>query len=313
MSYTAENVNIVRGLSDIVNLDNIKPGIDLKELEKQMINGGIMTEKTKDPTDRFNDELQDISKKLGISFGDIDDSTIEPVTIDQQSSSSSSDGYQPHPQLKRSPSPPRQNRFAPSNLQSRTIEQERRQHIDSVIRTGDNYISIEKEKKEDDKYAMLAEIDSLMASLVDEDIDLSRIPVVNRHSPCDEVESVLKILRHKSDHTRYCSFAEEFIMFGAYALEELFDGQRTWFGRYQPDLTGWHNSVHIKMRRMRHDTGQLVSGVMQDYNIGPGARVLLELVPNMIVYSKTRKQQHSQPGLFSDEAMMVASQKLRDV
>jgi hypothetical protein len=92
--------------------------------------------------------------------------------------------------------------------------------------------SFEKEKREDMKCAMLAEIDSLMGNLAEEDVDLTRIPRVDRNSSYEEVEIVLKMLRHKNDHTRYCSFAEEFLLFGAYALEELFDGKRTWFGRY---------------------------------------------------------------------------------
>jgi hypothetical protein len=194
------------------------------------------------------------------------------------------------------------------------MEQERREHIDTVMgNTDSGGFSFEKEKREDVKCAMLAEIDSLMGSLVEEDIDLTRIPRVDRNSSYDEVEAVLKMLRHKNDHTRYCSFAEEFLLFGAYGLEELFDGKRTWFGRYQPDLTGWHNHVNIKLRRMRHDTGQLVNGVMQDYNIGPGARVLLELLPNMVLYSKMRKQQHHQPGIFNDDEMLRHQQNIRDL
>jgi hypothetical protein len=121
------------------------------------------------------------------------------------------------------------------------------------------------------------------------------------------------MLRHKNDHARYCSFAEEFLIFGAYALEELFDGKRKWFGRYQPDLTGWHNHVNVKIKRMQHDTSKIVSEVMQDYNIGSGARLLLELVPSMILYSKMRKQQHGEPGLFSDMSMADASRNLRSL
>ena len=36
------DVHIVTGMDAIVNPDNIKPGIDLKELERQMINGGLI-------------------------------------------------------------------------------------------------------------------------------------------------------------------------------------------------------------------------------------------------------------------------------
>ncbi len=102
------------------------------------------------------------------------------------------------------------------------------------------------------------------------------------------------------------------MLFGAYALEELFDGKRMWLGRYQPDLTGWHNNVNVKLKRMRHDTGQLMSGIMHDYNIGSGARLLLELVPNLVLYSKLRKSQHNQPDLFSDAQMADVNARLSD-
>jgi hypothetical protein len=362
------DVHIVTGMDAIVNQDNIKPGIDLKELERQFISGGAIQQKTKDANARLNDELADAAKKLGISFGEFKTETprAAPARPSKLPTNLTIDGFSSRMSPKREPEPkyepedepvessdeepedepvessddepedddsprsfgsvrsptPSGNRFGGddrprygSELASRTMEQERREHIDTVMgNTGvGGGFSFEKEKREDVKCAMLAEIDSLMGSLVEEDIDLTRIPRVDRNSSYDEVEAVLKMLRHKNDHTRYCSFAEEFLLFGAYGLEELFDGKRMWFGRYQPDLTGWHNHVNIKLRRMRHDTGQLVSGVMQDYNIGPGARVLLELLPNMVLYSKMRAQQHHQPGIFSDQEMQQANLNIRNL
>jgi hypothetical protein len=95
---------------------------------------------------------------------------------------------------------------------------------------------------------------------------------------------------------------------GAHGLEELFDGKRMWFDKYQPDLTGWHNNVNTKLKRMRHDTGQIVSSIMHDYNISPSVRILMELVPNMILYSNQRKEQHGQPGWYDadrDDAQYI--------
>lgn len=372
---SSNDAYIVTGMHDILNSDNIKPGVDLKDLERKFISGGLIQQKAKDATDRFNDELSDAAKKLGISFGefthnktDKTDKTSKPsrlptnLTIDggygpkrspekiesprddyasdseedeEEPEEESDDEYEPEAKeefkFRPNRSPPKAsvgsagygNRFGDdsrpkygtSELAQITQEQQRRAHIDSVMGANDTSLgfSFEKEKREDMKCAMLAEIDSLMGSLAEEDIDLTRIPRVDRNSPFEEVEVVLKMLRHKNDHTRYCSFAEEFLLFGAYGLEELFDGKRTWFGRYQPDLTGWHNHVNVKLKRMRHDTGQLVSGVMQDYNIGPGARVLLELLPNMVLYSKMRKQQHHEPGLFNDEEMLQAQNNIRNL
>ncbi len=71
--------------------------------------------------------------------------------------------------------------------------------------------------------------------------------------------------------------------------------------------------MNVKISRMRHDTSKIVSDVMQDYNIGPGARILLELIPSMVVYSKTRKQQYGEPGLFSDMMMRDASANVQNL
>jgi hypothetical protein len=178
---------------------------------------------------------------------------------------------------------------------------------------GTSGVSFESEKREDAKCQMLEEIDSLIESLKADDVDLDRIPKVGKQDSYEEVETVLKILRHKNDRMRYCSFAEEFIIFGACSLEELFDGKNTYFGR-SPDLTDWSNQVNVKLRRMRHDTSQVMGQLMQDFNIGPGARILLELVPNMLLYSRGRKKQSAGPNLtFNDHEMSAANERLRDL
>ena len=380
----SNDVHIITGMDAIINQDNVRSGIDLKDLERRMISGGIIQQRTRDPTDKFNDELKDAAKRLGINFDDSIKSTttknakLPMLSIDGPTTRLSRSSPQPwSPPPRSSPPPPRssppQTRSSPpprsspprdyvsdsdsdhgdyhgdddddghdddhyddhddvpvspvtfarvdetqsksswgGDLQMRTMEQERRAHIESVMGRDANNVtfSLEKEKREDTKSSMLAEIDSLLSSLNDENVDLTRVPKVGQNSSYEEVEAVLRMLRHKQDHTRYCTFAEEFMLFGAYALEELFDGKRMWFGRYQPDLTGWHNHVNVKLRRMRHDTGQIVSGVMQEYNIGSGARVLLELLPSMVLYSKMKKSQFNSPDLFQDADMAAANTRL---
>ncbi len=366
----SKDVYVITGMDAILNKENTRPGLNFKELEHELLSGGMITKKIRDPQERFNKELEMAARSLGINFGQNNEKPVPKVsltdksptkttapTTTQHSSSSDSDdeeadahddattgtntaegdhkfsdvgrprfgqgtdtvaGYIPSPshtgilvQNGGGYAPPHAG-YGP-DLTARTMEQERRQHIDTIVGNGASGFSFENEKKEDIKCSMLADIDSLITSLKDENIDLTRIPQVDRNSSFGEVESVLKMLRHKNDHTRYCSFAKEFLIFGAYALEELFDGKRKWFGHYQPDLTGWHNHVQVKVNRIQHDTSKIVSEVMQDYNIGPGARLLLELIPSMIMYSKTRTQQHGEPGLFSDMSMADASRNLRSL
>lgn len=360
------DVHTLNGIGSIINKDNSRPGIDLKELERKMISGGLIQKRTKDPQDKFNEELKEATRKLGINFDNFTknnknpqpeqiksnklpqvalDSYVQNVqpkeTKENTESESDDEIIQPdennqntqNTQQNTQQSPaysstydssgqsyPDTNRFLSDSrpkfgedLQSKTQEQQKRDHIDFIVGTSEDSFSFEKEKREDMKCGMLAEIDSLISALSDDDIDLTRIPKVNQDSDYATVESVLKMLRHKNDHARYCSFADEFILFGAYALEELFDGKRTWFGRYRPDLTGWHNNVNMKLKRMRHDTGQIVSSVLQDYQIGSGMRILLELVPSMVLYSKLKKSQYAQPGLYNDDEMSAATQHIRNL
>lgn len=383
----ASDAHIITGIGSIMNPYNINQNIDINEVERAMISGGIITSRPKDPQDRFNDELRDAAKKLGISFGDAESTaaagagmgvgagvgpgpsdglpalrrlgspqpsarpltpmrvgtplagvgannayttgpgigstpsayTPQPAGGDDESDDEGdrADMVAPSattPQSRFGGERPRFGAVTPTpggDLYARTQEQERRSHIDSIMGAETSSISFEEEKREDMKYAMLAQIDCLLTTLTDEGVDLSRVSKVDKDSSFANVETVLKILRYKSDHTRYCSLAEEFLLFGAYALEELFDGKRMWLGRYQPDLTGWPNIVNIKLQRMRNDTGPIVSEVMQNYNIGPGMRILLELLPSLILHSRVRRQQHGDANLFSDADMAAAKGSIR--
>ena len=207
----SNDVHIVAGIDAILNPNNIRPGIDLKELEQKMISGGLIQQKVRDPQDRLSEELNDLAQKIGVKFDGFakpskSSTKLPDTTLDtdlfkkddystqrspkydnppESDSDSESDEPEDEPEdysFSEVKSPEPSNRFTePSrfkfggDLQSRTHEQERREHIDSVMGDDPNpNFSFEKEKREDVKCAMLAEIDSLMSSLVDEDIDLTR-------------------------------------------------------------------------------------------------------------------------------------------
>jgi hypothetical protein len=366
---SSDSVHVVQGMDAIINTENIKPGMttfDLKQLAKNMIDGGLIQNQVMDPQDKFNEELSLAAKKLGISFGEQKPPIVSPVYkpapiqqvptykppaptqptykppspvqstpdyseyADEEEEEEEEDDEEEEEEEEEDDSPPAPtgisggNNFAlatPSSpgvypskeLAYHTMEQQRRSHIDNVIGYDNGGFSFEKEKREDEKTQMLAEIDNLIESLKEESVDLSRVPAVNSKSDFDDVVSVLKMLRYKNDQSRYCGFAEEFILFGAYGMEELFNGERVFLNQYRPDLRGWHNHVNVKLRRMRCDTGQIVSGIMQDYNISPGMRIIMELVPNMVLFSKMKSQQHDEAGLFSDDSMQVSTNNLRNM
>jgi hypothetical protein len=203
--------------------------------------------------------------------------------------------------------------FKPNSYGARITEEQKKQRILSSVLSDvkDHKFNVEKEKEEDDKAIMLEQIDMLMTNLKDEGINLSRIPQVTNQSNTDDIKSVHKILRLKNDRNRYCSFAEECVLAVAHILEWLFDGKKTYMGR-SPDLRGWHSTVNMKLRRMKYDTSTFVSGIMQDYDMGSGVRMALELIPSLFLYSKMKKSQGSDNLITSDE-MNSAIDRIRDI
>jgi hypothetical protein len=173
-----------------------------------------------------------------------------------------------------------------------TMEQKKQNYINNALQdisySNDQEFDIDKEKEEDDKNSLLEQIDMLKMNLEDEGLDISKIPEVNKDSSFNDIQNVYKILILKNDRNRYCSFAEELILSAAYGLEELFDGEKEWFGK-QPDLTGWHKTVQLKLRRCRYQTTNFVKDIMQDYNMSSGLRLAIELIPSMFLYSRQKK------------------------
>ncbi len=150
--------------------------------------------------------------------------------------------------------------------------------------------SMKSEEIQDYKINLLEEIDDLRFAL--EQIDprvVARIPNVNMDSTTREIEEVAKTMRIKHDRYRYSTIADELLLVGVQGIEEVFDGKNVIFGRWQPNLTGWHTSVKVKLRRMRHDTSSIVGGTIREMGLGPVPRILLELIPNAFLYSNRNK------------------------
>jgi len=319
---------ILNGISEIVNKDNTRTDIDVNELERTMIQKGLIQESKVPQEDKLMREIQETVSKLGISFDDVtskkgseSEYRSEPQREHQRDNQRDS---QRETQSDYRDEPSRSSKYhidfddiEPSNDQlfdQKTREEQRRAHINNVLETNKNIndFSLETERAEDERASMLAEIDYLMEGLKDEGVDISRIPHVSDDSNNAAIEKVLKVLRHKVDHSRYCTFAEEFILTGAHGLEYLFDGKNTWFGQWNPDLTGWHVHVNRKLRRMRTDTGKIVSQIMSENDIGPFMRVFLELIPSMLLFSKKRSEQNNLSTLnLNDDG--ESNRKLRDL
>ena len=334
---TINDVYLLNGLGDILNKDNVKPDIDVKDVEMNMVKGTGYRQDSIPKEDRLMREVEDAMRMIGMKPEEsrVDEPRAARGRPEPTQSYARDDTYsRPRPVEYAAP-PQQQERSYGINMDDlesdpaqdyrqdnrsefdeQTREEQRRSHINNVV-GGDKPslqdFSFEKEREEDYKCEMLAEIDYLVEGLKDAGVDTSRIPTVDDSADVASIEKIVKVLRHKVDHSRYCTFAEEFILSGAHGFEYLFDGKNMWFGRWNPNLTGWHTQVNRKLRRMRTDTGKIVSHIMNDYDIGPFMRICLELVPNMFLFSTRKSEENSLSNLNLDSSISESSSKLRNL
>ena len=260
--------SILTGMGKILNGDNVNKRINIDELERSVQNiQPIPVQKV----NNFTEQLEKIAAEVQMEKNSIlnAEPVVAPVSIyDTQPSSN-------------------------YGMETETNEQRKYDKFKNVMNDMGvkpvNY-SLEAEKKEDMKSSMLEEIDFLREELIEYGYAIERIGSVTYDSPYEIIESTLRLLRHKMDRVTYCEFAESFILMGAYGLEDIFDGKKSWFG-YSPDLTGWPDSVNLKLRRMRLTTSQVVSQMVYDYGVSPTVRLALELIPSAVLHSRMRKNE----------------------
>ena len=144
-------------------------------------------------------------------------------------------------------------------------------------------------------------IAQLRLSLQEDGIDCKEIAVPALDSPISEIDSVLNVLRLKNDRTRYSTLADEVILGLAQGLETVFDGSRALpVVGWRPDYTGYHNTVSVKLHRMRHETSEVVGNIIGSHSVGPTARIAMELMPSFFLYPHMRRRQRGTPGLAED-------------
>jgi hypothetical protein len=335
-----ERKNIV-GLSSLLKDDDIESTMDLAELEREIANGAAINDiEEVNVADEYKKEMDRLSRNFDIGTHDTGNHSNIPDNISVSSSPIQSikvhsppSSPKANPILSRNaynspkaggshmayevPEPVNSwNSYEPrdSQLRSMTQEETKQNRINQVLRDIDDReleFNIEKEKEDDDKASLLEQIDMLRITLDDDGIDIKGVPEINKKSTMKDVQNVYKILRLKNDRNRYCSFAEELILAGAYGLEYAFDGKKDWMGR-KPDLTGWSDSVRCKLRRMRFETSTFVQEVMQEYNLSAGMRLALELLPSMFLYSRNRRLTQND-NLVSDNDYKEAISKLNEL
>jgi len=184
----------------------------------------------------------------------------------------------------------REDVYEDKNFGEQTLESKRSKVVENVIRDMTEIDLSDELREDDEKIQLLDEIEILWDVLKEEDIDLSRIIMPTMETPITVMRKVRRSLRLKNNRVRSRHFAEEVLLASAYALEHVFDGEKTYFGR-RPNLSGWPSTLNVKLRRMRFETSSLASNVMSNINAGPAIQILMELIPSMILCARMRKTQ----------------------
>lgn len=266
--------NII-GTTDILNSDLGMLDSNSKKIEESLIKGYDITNEESNYEDNLKKALNDLTN----------------INSDKDNSDSDNDNND-------------NNKKYDSNVTTylsndpkyikRTEEEKKQQHISNVIKGMQKDIkydefNIDKEKEEDDKIILIEQIDNLMDVLDSDNVNLSKIPTASLDMSIQKLREIKKILTLKNDRLRLCIAAEELILALVNILELICNGERDLLGiGICPDLTGWPATVRQKLRRMRPETSMMVSDFMRYYKISGTSRILIELIPSMLLYSKSR-------------------------
>jgi hypothetical protein len=288
----------IAGIGGLVNVPDPSLSPEIIKLEQEIVKGAKISG-IGDDIDAQR-EYKDEMARLQSNFmqmdntQDTDDDEYESSRENDENTKKDADIFS---NLKTDPQPSQtwgNDSYVPKDpyMQRATIEEQKQNTINSLfndVEDQDLGIDIDKDRDEDEKANLLEQIDMLRDTLEDDGVNLQSVPIVTKNNSLVDIRNVHKMLRLKNDRNRYCSFAEEMILAGAYGAEYLFDGEKEWFGR-KPDLIGWPETVKVKLRRMRYDTSTFVQEVMQSYSFSPSLRILTELIPSMLLYSRKRKK-----------------------
>lgn len=255
------------GMSTLLNREQVDTGTNAKVVEREMLQPVVQedeVEEEEDPVDMYNQMISSLETDQ-----EVETTWEKPATWEQPTTWNSWE----------------------SKEDFSTMEQSNQTVVDTMIpNVKDSRYDMLDENVSDMKLTLLEKIDNLREELEDDGVNLDKVPRVDFSSSLADIEYVAKLLMLKANRNRYSNMGEEFILAFSSVLETLFNGKREFFGR-RPDLTNVSDIVKVKLRRVKGETSQIVSSVVEKYEISPLATVLIELVPSIFLHSRRRSSQ----------------------
>jgi len=181
-------------------------------------------------------------------------------------------------------------------------------HTNSYLHDDEISKAIQDEEK---KIILLEKIDILKEDLNRDGINLNKIKNVGYDSSLDEIDQVYRILLIKNNRDRYRELAEDVILTVSNGLERIFDGENEYFGM-QPDLTGYSDTVRVKLRRLRYETSTIAGNIMEKYELSPMTRIFIELIPSAFIHSSLRNKHNKEKIKYEKNNMDDVMSSIRD-
>jgi hypothetical protein len=187
-----------------------------------------------------------------------------------------------------------------------TEEQAKRQHVTHMLHDmGQDMptsFGIELERSTEIKSSKIERISALKTSWKkSEGLDTSEIPMPTLDSPMHTIDAALNHLTRLNNRTRYSTIAQEAVGGVATILENVFDGTTEIpFFKVKPNYTGYKKTVDLRMMRMKHETSQIVSNVVDRYGITPEMQVFVDLGISFIMYPMTNKGTKNEKHAYND-------------
>lgn len=174
-----------------------------------------------------------------------------------------------------------------------TEEKIKREHIDKVftdmIDPNEDFIQMEKQTEEDNKYILLDEIDTLKEDIKACGVKLDNISEVDTTSSLEEINNVHKHLLYKYNSATNWGFMEEMVELGADGVEWLLDGKKDWFGA-KPNASGFKRNTKVELRKLRYKSSRAVSNVVQTSNMGLFPMLAFKLIPSLLMQIKANNE-----------------------
>lgn len=189
--------------------------------------------------------------------------------------------------------------YKDTNFKKMTDNQKKQNIADSVIndivpnmdKNNDDYESAYKLRDDDRRAEMLKDISELRDLIEKSGHQVNDLSQVDSSADIRDIERCYRSYRKYYDDVKFTNTSDDWVKIFAFGLEHLFDGKKTYFKQYSPNLTDYYKTIQTKTRFMRYDLSRAISKFSKQNNVHWIGTAVFTLIPSMIVYSRQKNKE----------------------